>query len=297
MSLSQWQPRNSNTRTTYPWRLAMVVVASTALHGLLLLLPWPFEKSEKMEPPQVKLEEVEGDAAVDVTILPEGTLLPAVEEGPTTEEEPSTEEEPPDFAEQPPPLKPEPEPEPEPDPESELEPTPETELESEPESELEPKPDPELPTEPGTNTSEGPAPSVPPPPDALSVAMSGATHNGRKSLNDDDEKERASIDWFLANYALSSEAPREADPVEVEYPLDECKEPAPTDGLFVVVANPDGEVIFGRDNPDNILGSTGYEPLDEKAWEVINSLEFEAKDEARSYVIEVKIAGYPDHCP
>ena len=75
-------------------------MASAALHGLLLFLPWPHE-----EPPQViepSPPEPEETAVLDVTILPGGLLVPTPEEDPVVAEEGSTPEEDPQMEDPPP---------------------------------------------------------------------------------------------------------------------------------------------------------------------------------------------------
>ena len=64
----------------------------------------------------------------------------------------------------------------------------------------------------------------------------------------------------------------------VDYPLEQCLNLPPTDGQLEVVVNPDGSLA----RPARLLGSTGYDVLDEKALEETARYDFpseEAMDE------------------
>ena len=49
----------------------------------------------------------------------------------------------------------------------------------------------------------------------------------------------------------------------MEYPSDECKETDPVPGYLAVIVDADGEIQQGPD----VIGSTGYYPLDDEAKE------------------------------
>ena len=274
------------------------MVGSAALHGLLLFLPWPFEEPPKViEPPPSESEET---AVLDVTILPGDLLTSIAEEDPVgaeagsaVEEEPQTEESPPAFTEEPPPPDPEP-----PEPLSTQIP----ELDSDvleqppPEEETGPVPSDELPPESGTTPPTGPPPNVPPLQDALALAVSNSSHNGAKRLDEDDGQDRDSalIDWYGEDQArFAYYPPDEAASIEVEYPLNVCKDPAPTPGYLIVVVDVNGEVLEGPD----VFGSTGYDPLDNAAKQkVVETRDFGAEGEVKAYWLKVEVVGYPDGC-
>ena len=46
-----------------------------------------------------------------------------------------------------------------------------------------------------------------------------------------------------------------------------------------------------------VIGSTGYDSLDDEAKEMIEAREFEGKDDNKAYWLKVEVIGYPDSCP
>ncbi|MBE7385324.1 MAG: hypothetical protein F6J95_028485 [Leptolyngbya sp. SIO1E4] len=272
------QKRKSNTGASRPWAMVLVVIASAGLHGLFLSLPWPQESAESPEPLTPELEET---AVMDVAILPSDALTPPVAEDlepstPADTPEQSTQNSAPDIGTQPPEPPPpalDPDESPEPPPPSE---NPETD------------PSNDLPIDPGTTDLTEPTPSVPTLDERLGD-LEEYTFNGSKILGDGVMGTEL-LKWVAPGQVL----PDKVDPIEVPYLLgDRCLDPAPISGVIVLVVEPDDSI---REGPE-ILSSTGYEILDEKAKEMIetNQYEFPDRDQAKAYSLELKVL-YPDSC-
>jgi hypothetical protein len=69
-------------------------------------------------------------------------------------------------------------------------------------------------------------------------------------------------------------SPKALAALVVEYPLNQCLTPSPTDGQLEVIVSPDGSLA--RD--PRVLGSTGYDVLDEKAVENTVQYDFPANE-------------------
>ncbi|NER85242.1 MAG: hypothetical protein F6K42_38220 [Leptolyngbya sp. SIO1D8] len=74
---------------------------------------------------------------------------------------------------------------------------------------------------------------------------------------------------------------------------DECLDSAPVSGVLVLVMEPDNTIQQGPE----ILSSTGYEILDEKAKEMVETGEYQLpnRDQAKGYSLEVRVL-YPESC-
>lgn len=83
------------------------------------------------------------------------------------------------------------------------------------------------------------------------------------------------LDWYLTQTwnGLDSPpvpGPKPLSPVSVVYPLSQCLTPAPTPGQLEAIVNSDGSLV----REPRVLGSTGYDVLDEKAVEAAARYEF-----------------------
>lgn len=289
LNLFHWQSRHSKAGTTYLGRLILIVLATAALHGLVLGVPWPFEPTEDRSEPEI-VESEEG-SVMDVAILPRGIApssseIDRVEEG--IEAEPSEDE--PQLSQ------PEPEPEPELALELELQP------ESEPELEPAPKPTPtssdDLPVDPGT-TQNTPTPT-PQPPKTLDERLSNPNsyvHNGKAdsgpiAISSDGIAWLDNLNKELRQQAAPEAVPDLNEKVWVSYPLATCQPISPfAGGGIAIAANPDGTIIKGPD----VLNSTGYDILDEKAEELVRDYlaNRDRVTETKAYLIQVEVIDYP----
>ncbi|PZV04373.1 MAG: hypothetical protein DCF32_12550 [Leptolyngbya sp.] len=66
-------------------------------------------------------------------------------------------------------------------------------------------------------------------------------------------------------------------PIRVTYPITTCLVPPPAEGVVVVIVGPTGELV---ENPE-LLDSTGYTVLDEKALELVSQQRFEPQTDPR----------------
>jgi len=134
-------------------------------------------------------------------------------------------------------------------------PSPEPELVSTPEPTPEPSPIPEPSPEPTPMTLE----------DRLQTFAEYQPNNRGKSLATETNE---FMNWYLSQTweefdAAPLPSPKALAALVVEYPLNQCLTPPPTDGQLEVIINRDG--ALARD--PRVLGSTGYDVLDEKAVE------------------------------
>ncbi len=246
-----------------PWLggSGLFVIASLALHGAVLQLPVQDEAANLAIPAaEVPNQPTE---TIDVVRLP----LPNSE----------------------------PQPEPNPAPESPVEPSPVSrpvappaavvpprvpQRQSDPVPALTPatKPDPE----PTVDSAAAPTPEPSSEPTPLTLEERLQTfaeyqpNHRAKSLA---TKTNEFMDWYLSQTWEEFEnpplpSPKDLAALVVEYPLDQCLTPAPTDGQLEVIVNPDGSLA----REPRVLGSTGYDVLDDKAVENAGQYEFPANE-------------------
>jgi hypothetical protein len=89
--------------------------------------------------------------------------------------------------------------------------------------------------------------------------------------------------------------PSKADPLIVPYSLgDRCLDPSPVDGVLVVIVDKDQTLLRGPE----VLSSTGYLLLDEKAKEMVISqgYTFPAEEKAVAYSLTIQVS-YLETCP
>ena len=148
-------------------------------------------------------------------------------------------------------------------------PQPQPTVPSEPISQPSPEPDIVPDPEPTPEPSPPPDPSPEPTPltldERLQTLAEYQPNNRGKSLATETNE---FMDWYLSQPWEGFDpaplpAPKELAALVVEYPLNQCLTPTPTDGQLEVIINPDGSLA--RD--PRVLGSTGYDVLDEKAVE------------------------------
>jgi hypothetical protein len=138
-----------------------------------------------------------------------------------------------------------------------------------------PQPSPAPEAEPGPEPEPAPEPALTPEPapdlapmtldERLQTFAEYQPNNRGKSLATETNE---FMNWYLSQTWDGLEtaplpAPKELTALVVNYPLNQCLVPPPTDGQLEVIVNPDG--ALARD--PKVLGSTGYDVLDEKAVE------------------------------
>jgi outer membrane biosynthesis protein TonB len=143
-----------------------------------------------------------------------------------------------------------------------------------------PSPEPELVPEPDL----APEPSPPPPPEPfpeptpmtlderLQTFAEYQPNNRAKSLATETNE---FMNWYLAQTwegfdSAPLPAPKELAALVVDYPLNQCLTPPPTDGQLEVIVHPDSTLA----REPRVVGSTGYDVLDEKAVEASGQYEF-----------------------
>ncbi|MEO1093930.1 MAG: hypothetical protein AAFX01_03400 [Cyanobacteria bacterium J06638_28] len=290
MTVSPNSSHQPSRRSASPWVIAIVVAASTAAHGALLGLPWPFE-SEPFELSEPVLSELDDPSLMDIAVLPRSLLASENVAAADADEEAALE------------VTPQPrttDSEPEPEPSLSQEPEPELEPELEPASKPEPESEP-LPTLPGEDDAD-PVGALP--------EESGLTPGSTPSIKTLDEKLSDRSEYIFSSFGIVKPGaigpelinwvapgqtfPEKVDPLEVPYRLTgECLSSAPVSGTLSIILEPDNTPQKGP----KILSSTGYPLLDEKALELVAAHPFPDRTEAKGYSLEVRVVGYPAHCP
>ena len=235
----------------------LFVIASLALHWAVLQIPIADDEADlAIQPAEVPDEPIE---TIDVVRLP----LPNPEPQPE------------------PPFSPKPTVEPSPVAQSIAPPT-AVAVPQAPQRQANPVPQPapetalapELTLEPAANPASEPSPEPSPLTldERLQTFAAYQPNNRTKSL-------ATNTNEFLAWYSSQSWDGLDVQPLPgakdlsalvIEYPLTQCLTPAPTEGQLEVIINPDGALI----QEPRVLGSTGYDVLDEKAVEVAAQYEF-----------------------
>jgi len=189
-------------------------------------------------------------------------------------------------------VKPPPAPEPElPPPEP---PAPEPAIPS-PSNPIEPLGDP--PEESGTQTTDDPI-QVPPVPPALDDRLQDRAEyrfDGTGVLGGLGEKAGKMGEWQAAINATAPDGitPQMVDdPIAVPYLLDTCLDTPPEVGFLALVMDPAGAIAAGPD----MLGSTGYAVLDEKAKALATEYPFPNREAITAYYLEVEVL-YDEACP
>ena len=259
-----------------------LTVCSLLLHGVLLGLPWPevefSEEATSPSPPDPEL-------AMDVAILPSGTLQqPGSEESAPTEQPPD-----------PPAATPERSPQttsPQAAPSS-----PPAELDQRPPTPLpitEPPPPPsspvdELPPESGSSDPLESDPVTPPTLQERLQDVGAYQHDGTKNLGVGVITEGAT--WAVAGQTY----PSKADTLELPYELgDTCLDNAPLRGTLMVVVDEVGNFMRGPE----VISSTGYDVLDDYAEDFVRTGKYRLPEEGgpKAYSVDIEVL-YPDTCP
>lgn len=229
------------------WLQPLLLLFAIALHGLVLTLPMPdLTKKEAPEEPTPK-EITPRPEAIKVARLPR--VKPDEKPVPPIEEQPVQ------------PAQPEPEPDPEPEP-----PAPESKPAPEP-----PAPTPDSLPEPDPPTTPAPPPSLDErlqdfgsymyAPEGTDFVSFGSQQNlWLEQLRDKGRQNLPDVGSFASPLRLND------DPLEVDYPLDECLDPEPQDPSFGVMLTDAGDLL---EDPF-LLQSSGYSVLDDKALEEVN---------------------------
>jgi len=244
------------------------VAISLGLHWAVLQIPIAEEAAVEDMTPEVSASGIPAET-IDVVRLPASPPEPEPQPSPTPspvaqlQPIPQTAQAPARTAQ---PQLPQPQPTPPPEPVSQ--PSPEPELAPEPDLAPDPSPTPT------------PEPSPEPTPmtldDRLQTFAEYQPNRRGKSLATETNE---FMDWYLSQTWEGFENPPLPSPknlaaLVVEYPLNQCLTPAPTDGQLEVIVNDDGTLA----REPRVLGSTGYDVLDDKAVENTGQYEFPAQE-------------------
>jgi len=252
----------------------VLIAASLLAHGVVLGLPLP-QRDAMQEPPP---SESAGEAAMDVAILPRGTLAQPTPAAPTPsttakDQHPPAAKVPPQADERSPQtVSPR-----SPVPPAEVPPVPDPSLPPLPEEAPENAPLVDLPIETGTHS---------PTPPTLDEQLQDATayqYDGRKALKQ-TEAYQASTNWVAGGQIL----PENIAPLELPYQLGEqCLDPPPESGLLAAVLDAEGNFVRGPE----VIDSTGYALLDEQAIAIVQAdgHVFPDRSEVRGYVTEIVV--------
>lgn len=264
MALRQQQ----KTPRWLPWLRGggLFVVLSLGLHWAVLQIPI----AEEPTTAEFALDALAPEApteTIDVVRLPE----PKSEPEPTPSPAPAAEPQPIPSPVRPPAVPAQPQ-------VSQLQSTAPPDPMAQPSTEPEPVPEPEPTFEP----TPSPTPESSPEPtpmtldERLQTLAEYQPNNRTKSLATETNE---FMNWYIAQTWEGVDpaplpAPKELAALVVDYPLNQCLTPSPTDGQLEVIIDPDGSLA--RD--PRVLGSTGYDVLDEKAVENTAQYNFPANE-------------------
>jgi hypothetical protein len=106
------------------------------------------------------------------------------------------------------------------------------------------------------------------------------------------------LDWYLQ---ISNEEPylgslafgnKDLEPLRLDYSLPQCLPTPPAEGRLGIVVNPSGEL----DRLPDVLASTGYEVLDEKAKEMVAQYPLPTVETWTAYGVSVVVDYDPATC-
>ena len=260
MALSQQQ----KSSRWLPWLRGsgLFVIVSLGLHWAVLQIPIGDEFADGEITQEFPASEVPTET-IDVVRLPAPEPEPELSPTPApvagAEQLPRQVQPPPVIPQpqslQPLNLQPQPAPLPEPDPE----PTPEPAPASTPAPEPDPGPEPV------------PTPTPEPTPEPTPLTLDERLHTLAEYQPNNRAKSLATetnefLNWYFSQDWDEFEVQplpgaKDLAPLGLAYPLAQCLTPPPTDGQLVVIVNPDGSLA----QEPQVLGSTGYDVLDDKA--------------------------------
>ncbi|NEQ44907.1 MAG: hypothetical protein F6K00_15610 [Leptolyngbya sp. SIOISBB] len=256
-----------------------LIAFSVLAHGVLLGLPWP-EVEFNPEVADPVLEDT-SESAIEVAILPAGTVQRS-DEGEPTSTEPASESAESVVARSPQPASPQSAPPPPPDPDQ-IPPTPL------PTPEPPTDPTDELPPESGSSGLSDPDPVTPPTLEERLQDVAAYQHDGTKNLG-------SGVITEVANWAVAGQTyPAKADTLELPYELgDTCLDNAPLRGTLMVVVDEVGNFMRGPE----VISSTGYDVLDDYAEDFVRTGKYRLPDDGgpKAYSVDIEVL-YPDTCP